>query len=290
MKILVTSFFILCAFLPFVALSEYKYTEDSFPKDGVPKGKIIKKVFAKSKIYPGTVRDYWIYVPDQYNPEKPTCFMVFQDGNWYQAAKGHTRAPVVFDNLIHQKEIPVIIGIFVNPGVIPPKKEGGKPRKNRSLEYDTLNDQYSRFLLEDLLPEVEKDYNLTKDPEGRSVCGISSGGICAWTVAWERPDQFRKVISYIGSFTNIRGGHAYPAMIRKTEKKPIRVFLQEGENDLDNLHGNWPLANRQMAAALKFTGFDFKFVMGDGAHNGKHGGTIFPDMLRWIWRDYEKAK
>ena len=219
MKILVNSFFILCAFLPFVALSEYKYTEDSFPKDGVPKGKVIKKVFAKSKIYPGTVRDYWIYVPDQYNPEKPTCFMVFQDGNWYQAAKGHTRAPVVFDNLIHQKEIPVIIGIFVNPGVIPPKKEGGKPRKNRSLEYDTLNDQYSRFLLEDLLPEVEKDYNLTKDPEGRSLCGISSGGICAWTVAWERPDQFRKVISYIGSFTNIRGGHAYPALIRKTEKK-----------------------------------------------------------------------
>jgi len=281
-----TSIFI--AFVPFCLGLGYELSEDSKPQDEVPKGKVTKHQFTDSEVYPGTVRDYWVYVPYQYDKSKPACLMVFQDGSWYQNPSGHTRAPIVFDNLIHKKEIPVIIGVFVNPGIIPPEKKGAKPRKNRSLEYDTLNDQYSKFLLNDLLPEVQKKYNITEDPLGRSTCGISSGGICAWTVAWERPDQFSKVISYIGSFTNIRGGHNYPAIIRKTEKKPIRVFLQEGENDLDNLHGSWPLANRQMAAALKFSGYDYKFVMGDGAHNGKHGGSIFPDILRWIWRDYPK--
>ena len=140
--------------------------------------------------------------------------------------------------------------------------------------------------MEEILPEVGKKYNLTKDPAGRAICGMSSGGICAFTVAWERPDAFRKVLSQIGSFTNIRGGHVYPALIRKTEKKPIRVFLQDGSNDLDNLHGNWPLANQEMAAALKFMGYDYQFVLGDGAHSGKHGGAILPDSLRWLWRDY----
>ena len=288
MKSFLNKISIFIAFVPFCLGLGYELSEDSKPQDGVPKGKVTKHQFTDSEVYPGTVRDYWVYVPHQYDKSKPTCLMVFQDGAWYQNLSGHTRAPIVFDNLIHKKEIPVIIGVFVNPGIIPPQKEGAKPRKNRSLEYDTLNDQYSKFLLNELLPEVQKKYHITEDPLGRSTCGISSGGICAWTVAWERPDKFSKVISYIGSFTNIRGGHNYPAIIRKTEKKPIRVFLQEGENDLDNLHGSWPLANRQMAAALKFSGYDYKFVMGDGAHNGKHGGSIFPDMLRWLWRDYSK--
>ena len=115
---------------------------------------------------------------------------------------------------------------------------------------------------------------------------MSSGGICAWTVAWERPDQFGKVLSHIGSFTNIRGGHVYPALIRKTEPKPIRVFLQDGANDLNNRHGSWPLANLQMAQSLGFAGYDHRFVFGDGAHNGKHGGAILPDSLRWLWRDW----
>ena len=272
------------------AADDYKLGPDSLPQEGVPKGKITAHRFTDSKIYPGTERDYWLYVPAQYDPAKPACLMVFQDGKWYVDPKGHTRAPVVFDNLIHKGEIPVTIGLFINPGVIPPAKEGAKPRKNRSFEYDSLGDLYARFLLEDILPVVEKDYKLTDDPEGRALCGISSGGICAWTVAWERPDAFRKVISYVGSFTNIRGGHHYPALIRKTEKKPIRAFLQAGEGDLDNLHGSWPLGNRQMDAALKFAGYDYRFVMGDGGHNGKHGGAIFPDMLRWIWRDHPKAE
>ena len=199
-----------------------------------------------------------------------------------------TPVPIVFDNLIHKGDMPVTIGVFIQPGVIPPAQPKQAPRRDRSFEYDSLSDQYARFLIEEILPEVGEKYNLTNNPELRAICGISSGGICAWTVAWERPAEFRKVLSHVGSFTNIRGGHNYPALIRKTEKKPIRVFLQAGEGDLDNLHGSWPLANRQMAAALDFAGYDYEFVMGDGGHNGKHGGAIFPEMLRWIWRDYPK--
>ncbi|MCB0611630.1 MAG: gluconolactonase, partial [Lewinella sp.] len=173
--------------------------------------------------------------------------------------------------------MPVTIGIFINPGEIPPAKSGQEPRKNRSFEYDTLSGDYAKFVIEEMIPEVAKTYRLTEQREGRAISGASSGGICAWTAAWERPDYFHKVSSHIGSFTNIRGGHVYPALIRKTEPKPIRVHLQEGSNDLDNLHGNWPLSNQQMAAALKFAGYDYQFVMGDGAHNRKHSGAIFPD-------------
>ena len=278
---------LLCLLSVACALADdYHLGPDSLRKEGVPQGKLTMHKFTESKVYPGSERDYWVYVPSQYDGTKPACLIVFQDGKWYQDPHGHTRAPTVLDNLIHAGEIPLTIGLFINPGVIPAAKEGAKPRKNRSFEYDTLSDQYARFLLDDMIPQLKRDYSITDDPEGRAVCGISSGGICAWTVAWQRPDAFRKVISYVGSFTNIRGGHNYPAIIRKTEKKPIRVFLQAGEKDLDNLHGNWPLGNRQMAAALKFAGYDFRFVMGEGGHNGKHGGAIFPEMLRWLWRDY----
>ena len=181
---------------------------------------------------------------------------VNQDGIQYEA-------PKVFDNLIHKKEMPVTIGIFIQPGDIPlkegeapQKRADGRPapRRNRSVEYDTLSDKYATFLLEEILPEVGKKYNLTKDPEGRCIAGSSSGGICAFTVAWERPDQFRKCFTTVGSFTNIRGGHEYPDMIRKTEKKPIRVFQQDGSNDLDNQLGSWPLANQAMASSLKSEG------------------------------------
>ena len=194
---------------------------------------------------------------------------------------------MVFDNLIHSGEMPITIGIFINPGVVPAAKKGAKARRNRSFEYDTLSDQYVRFLVEELIPTVAKDYKLTKEPKMRAIAGISSGGICAFTAAWERPDYFHKVVSHVGSFTNIRGGHVYPSIIRKTERKNIRVFLQDGANDLDNLHGNWPLANNQMAAALKFSKYDFGFVFGEGGHNGKHGGAILPDTLRWLWRDWK---
>ena len=270
------------------AADDYKLGPDSMPQDGVPRGEVIKMpAWTNSTIYPGTHRDWWLYVPKQYDASKPACVMVFQDGAGYVSSNGSWRVPTVFDNLIHKKEMPVTLGIFINPGMVPSAESGQRGRSNRSFEYDSLGDQYARFLLEEILPEVAKKYNLTKDPEGRAIAGISSGGICAWTVAWERPNEFRKVLSAVGSFTNIRGGHNYPALIRKTEKKPIRAFLQDGANDLDNLHGNWPLANQEMAAALKFTGYDHKFVLGEGTHSGKQGGAILPESLRWLWRDYK---
>ena len=180
--------------------------------------------------------------------------------------------------------MPVTVGIFLNPGSFPATTPKGAARSNRSFEYDTLSDQYAKFLDKEILPEVGKTVKLRTDAAGRAICGISSGGICAFTAAWERPDLFSKVLSHIGSFTNIRGGDVYPGLIRKTERKPLRVFLQDGSGDLDNLHGNWPLANLAMAASLRFMEYDYKLAFGDGGHNGKHGGVILPDSLRWLWR------
>ncbi len=265
------------------AADDYKLGPDSQEQQGVPQGKITKHTWT-SKIFDGTVRDYWVYVPAQYDPQKPACLMVFQDGQAYVNKKGDFRVPIVFDNLIHKKEMPTTIGIFINPGTFP-SSGSEKPRSNRSFEYDTLSDQYVNFLEKEILPEVGKEYSLRQDAAGRAICGISSGGICAFTAAWQRPDLFSKVLSHVGSFTNIRGGDVYPGIIRKTKPKPIRVFLQDGANDLDNQHGNWPLANQQMALALKFAKYDYKFEYGDGGHNGKHGGAILPDSLRWLWRD-----
>ncbi len=266
------------------AADDYPLGPDSMVQEGVPQGTVTKRTWTSTKVYAGTVRDYWVYVPRQYDGAKPAQVMVFQDGGSYVDPKGPFRTTVVFDNLIHKKEMPVTIGIFINPGVIPAAGEGQKPRQNRSFEYDSLGDQYARFLLEEILPEVGKEYQLTNEPGGRAIAGISSGGICAWTVTWERPDAFGKVLSHVGSFTNIRGGHGYPALIRKTERKPIRVFLQDGSADLDNVHSSWPLANQEMAAALKFSRYDYRFEFGDGGHNGKQGGALLPESLRWLWR------
>jgi enterochelin esterase family protein len=257
---------------------DYKLGPDSMENPDVPKGKVTKYSWT-SQIFADTTRDYWVYVPAQYDPKTPACVIVFQDGQNYARPDGPFRVPVVFDNLIYKKEMPVTIGIFINPGRLP-------RGSNRSFEYDTLSDQYARFLEKEILPEVAKEYTLRADAAGRAICGISSGGICAFTVAWERPDLFGKVLSHVGSFTNIRHGDTYPGIIRKTNPpKPIRVFLQDGSGDLDNEHGNWPLANQQMAASLKFKKYDYQFVLGDGGHNGKHGGSILPDSLRWLWRD-----
>lgn len=267
--------------------SQYKLGDESQVKDGVPRGMVTNHVF-RSKVFADTIRNYSVYVPKQYDAGKPAAVMVFQDGHAYLGPGGDFRANVVMDNLIHAGDMPVTIGIFIDPGYKReqlPEKRGWQPRpENRSFEYDTLSDQYSRFLIDEILPEVGEQYNLTDNPDQRAICGISSGGICAFTVAWERPDQFRKVLSHVGSFVNIRGGHNYPALIRKTERKPIRVFLQDGSGDLDNQHGNWPLGNQQMAMSLKFKDYDFKFVYGEGGHNGKHGGAILPESMRWLWR------
>lgn len=266
------------------AADDYKVGPDSMEKDGVPKGTVTKSTWM-STLFPGTVRDWWLYVPAQYDRKRAACVMVFQDGGAYVDRNGSFRVPTVFDNLIHKKEMPVTLGIFINPGRVPPASPGQAARENRSFEYDTLSDQYARFLEKEMLPEIARDYNIRQDAAGRAICGISSGGICAFTAAWERPDLFSKVLSHVGSFTNIRGGDVYPGLIRKTEHKPLRVFLQDGAADLDNLHGSWPLANQQMAAALKFAGYDYRFVYGTGGHNGRHGGAILPESLRWLWAD-----
>ena len=268
----------------------YTYGPDSLRVDGVPQGKITEGVW-KSTVFPGTIRQYWVYVPAQYAGTVPAAVMIFQDGHTYLGEKGDFRVPVVFDNFIHQGVMPITIGIFLNPGHKSdklPEKPGwaGNPN-NRSFEYDTLSNQYANFLIEEILPEVAKTYKLTNDPRNRAICGISSGGICAFTAAWEKPDVFGKVVSHIGSFTNIRGGHACEALIRKTPAKPIRIFLQDGANDLDNAHGNWPLANQQMAKSLAFMKYDYQFVYGEGAHNGKHGGAIMPETMKWLWRDWK---
>ncbi len=267
----------------------YALGPDSQRQAGVPRGEVTKHTW-ESQIFEGTVRDYWVYCPAQYDPDEPARVMVFQDGHAYVGEEGQFRVPVVLDNLIHRGELPVIVGIFINPGHRDePRPEPAWKANNRSFEYDTLSDQYARFVLEEILPEVGKTYRLSDDPNHRAIGGISSGGICAFTVAWQRPDAFRKVLSHVGSFTNIRGGNVYPSLIRKTAPKPIRVFLQDGENDLDNTHGNWWLSNQQMDLALKFQGYDYQFVGGEGGHNGIHGGAILPESLRWLWRDTEKT-
>ena len=267
----------------------YPVDPDSIAKAGVPQGVTTKMPNFKSKIFADTDREWWVYVPAQYTPDKPACVMVFQDGSGYRGS-----VPQVFDNLIAEKAMPITIGVFINPGNLLP---GGKPQGNnqRSYEYDTLSDRYSRFLLEEILPEVESSKaKLRKDAASRATAGLSSGGICAFTVAWEKPNEFSKVLSWIGSYTDlasgksgIEGGHNYPSMIRRLEPKPIRVFLQDGDHDLDNQFGNWPLANQEMAKALEFKKYDYKFVFGHGDHNPAHGRSIMGESLRWLWRDYK---
>ena len=260
---------------------------DRVVQPGVPQGKITSGQFTESQIFPGTRRDYSVYVPAQYKPDEPANLMVFMDGSGYAKADGAFRVPIVFDNLIHQKAMPVTIAVFVNPGTITATKPGASDRSNRSFEYDSMGDRHTKFLIEEFLPVALKDLNVSIDPAKRAICGISSSGICAFTAAWERPDQFGKVLSHIGSFTNIRGGWAYPGLVRKTKEKPkpIKVYLQEGKEDLNNLHGNWPLGNQDLAAALQFAGYNYKLVLTEGGHSGKWGGEALPDALRWLWDD-----
>jgi len=273
-----------------LAVDDYPLSADSQQRAaGIPQGRVETFQFADSKVFPETTRDGWVYVPAQYDPAQAAALMVFQDGHAYVDEKGQQRVPIVFDNLIAKGEMPVTIGVFINPGhrgTNAPGASGWGNRSNRSFEYDSLGDAYARFLTGELLPFVTQKFNLnlSTDPKLRAIAGMSSGAICAWTVAWERPQAFGKVLSQIGSFVNIRGGDVIPGQIRKTERKPIRIFLQDGSNDLNNLHGNWPLANQQMANALAFAGYDNRFVLGDGAHSGKHGGAILPESLRWLWR------
>lgn len=279
----------------------YLLGPDSQPHDGVPQGKIVGPLTLASQVFTNTTRNYWIYVPAQYDPTKPAALMVFQDGHAFVSSNGNYRVPYVFDNLIYRREMPVTIGVFINPGRRPDQKESsaedwGDRINNRPTEYNELNDNYTKMIVQELLPALQKDYNLSINPEDRAIAGASSGAICAFTVAWHRPDQFRKVLSTIGSFTNIRGGHAYPDMVRTAERKPIRIFLQDGLNDNRGIRRggtydpkwDWHAQNRKMVAALTEKGYDVNYCWGIGTHSNKQGGSMLPEMLRWLWRDYPR--
>ncbi|MCB1237586.1 MAG: hypothetical protein KDM91_21150 [Verrucomicrobiae bacterium] len=268
-------------------VESYDHTSDSLPKEGVPKGTLHRHEWNDSKIFPDTRREYAVYVPAQYDGSKPAALMVFQDGLRHADPSGPLRATTVFDNLIASGEMPVTIGLFINPGAAAGQKPGEKPR-NRGFEYDSLGDLYVRFLLEEIIPQIVADHGLqlSDDPAMRAIAGGSSGCACAWTAAWERPDQFGKVLGWVGTFVDIRGANAYPSLIRKTERKPIRAALLDGTNDLDNQFGNWPLANRQMETALAFQDYDFRYWWGECFHGSAHAGAMLPEMLKWLWRDW----
>lgn len=289
---------------------DYPLGPDSLPQPGVPKGVLTGPIEFRSRILANTTRRYWVYVPSQYTPATPANVLVFQDGQRAVNPTGVLRVPQVLENLIYRGDIPITIGIFITPGhrgdVYPDTLGTGNPN-NRAAEYDAMDDAYARFVVEEMLPEVGKTYNLTTDPARRAIGGASSGAICAFTVAWHRPDHSRNVVSLIGSYTSIGyrpaadgrpmvpGGDLYPTLIRKTPIKPITVFLQDGSADLDNVHGNWFLANQQMLAALEFANrtadaksdpgprYRVRHEWGDGAHSDAHGGAILPDILRWMW-------
>ncbi|MCM3870457.1 MAG: SMP-30/gluconolactonase/LRE family protein [Pyrinomonadaceae bacterium] len=285
-----------CALLLFLSLplsaqttDNYEPGPDSKPQTGVPKGGVLKFTLTDSKIFPGTVRDYWVYVPAQYKPENPACVYVQQDGMRFEE-------PTVFDNLIHNKQLPVIIAVFVAPGVVKALDEKtALDRFNRSFEYDGLGDNYARFVIEELLPDVEKKktsdgraIKLSHDGNDRAIGGASSGAIAAFTAAWERPDAFTRVFSAIGTYVDLRGGMRYPSLIRKYEPKPIRVYLQDGSNDLNIYGGDWWMVNQTMERALIFAGYEVTHAWGDGGHNGKHATAIFPEAMRWLWKDWPK--
>ena len=259
------------------------------PESDIPKGEVLRFSFAQSKIFPGTYRDYWVYVPAQYTPDKPACLYVNQDGIQWQA-------PVVFDKLIHAKEMPVTIGVFVMHGrVRAADTNSALDRFNRSYEYDGLGDNYARFLLEELLPNVEtkktsdsRAIRLSTNATDRAIGGSSSGAICAFTAAWERPDAFSRVFSAIGTYVGLRGGDRYSTLVRKTEPRPIRIFLQDGSNDLNIYGGDWWMANQTMERALTFAGYEVEHVWGTNGHNGQDGTKLFPDAMRWLWKDWPK--
>ena len=282
----------------------YKLGPDSLVQPGVPQGKVTGWTKLPSEAYPGTLHDYCVYVPAQYDPARPASLMIFQDGQAFVRATGDYRVPTVFDNLIYRREIPVTLAVFINPGRTPEQPEAsasdwGDRSTNRPQEYNALDDHYARVIVDELLPALAQSYHLSADPNDRAIGGASSGAIAAFTVAWHRPTHFSKVLSTIGSFTNIRGGHVYPDLIRRSEKKPLRIFLQDGLNDNRGLRGSgaeatyapdrdWHAQNRRMVAALTEKGYDVNFTWGIGTHSNKQGGAILPDMLRWLWRDYPR--
>jgi enterochelin esterase-like enzyme len=277
--------------------SQYQLGPDSLPQDGVPKGVIRGPFTLASQVYPGTQHTYWVYVPAQYDPSVPAALMVYQDGQAFKDEKGDMRAQNVMDNLIYRREIPVMLGVFINPGRRPDQPEPtprnwGDRDTNRPTEYNSLDDKYARVITEELMSALRKEFNISNDPNMHGIGGSSSGAIAAFTVAWERPNDFRKVLSNVGSFVNLRGGHVYPEKVLASEKKPIRVFLCDGRNDnRGRRNGNydekrdWFYQNVRLMKALTQKGYDVNYTWGMNNHGQKFGGAILPEMMRWLWRD-----
>ncbi|ALV45048.1 enterochelin esterase [Arthrobacter alpinus] len=264
--------------------SSVRYTHGpaSIPQHGVLAGTIVEFEWNHSTLYPGTSRKFWVHVPQQYCPGEPTSLMVFQDGWLYLDPEGEVRGGIVLDNLIHAGEIPVTISIFLNPGIF----ADSELRKNRNTEYDEFDGRYVEFLLTEIIPQVTERYSVSEDPETWGICGGSSGGNCAFTAAWLRPDKFRRVIGFLSSFAQMPNGNPYPELIPSTPTKPLRIFMQAGHRDLhwNEPDRNWLSNNLRVTAALAEAGYDFRLVLGDGGHSPNHGGVLLPDALRWLWR------
>jgi enterochelin esterase-like enzyme len=279
----------------------YKLGPDSLPQEGVPKGELRGPFVIPSQAFPGTQHTYWVYVPAQYDSKQPAALMIFNDGQAMIATNGDVRVPNVLDNLIWRREIPVIITVFINPGRTPEQpepnpREWGDRTTNRPEEYNRLNDKYARVIVDELMPVLRKEYNLSTDPDMHAIAGTSSGAIAAFTVAWERPDQFHKVISVVGSFVNLRGGDVYPEKILASERKPIRAFFVDGVNDnrafRDGKYDptkDWHYQNVRLVEALTRKGYEVNYTWGIGLHGQKQGGAMMPDMMRWLWRDYPRS-
>jgi hypothetical protein len=268
---------------------QYVLGPDSKPQPGVPIGKTFELVYDKSKIFPGSATKVTVYIPAEYIGEKPACVFVGLDGLPFEV-------PTVFDNLIYKREMPVTIAIGIQPGVTDSVRAPQNPRFNRSVEFDGLSDSFARFLLEEVFPEVQRQKTpgglpivLSSDPNDRAAGGMSTGGIGSFTLAWDRPDVFRRVFTAIGTFVGMRGGDRYAVLVRKTEPKPIRVFMEDGSNDeLPPIGevGDWWLSNQTMFSALQFAGYQLEHVWGEGTHSGKHATSIFPDAMRWLWKGW----
>ncbi len=288
--------FLLLALIAVLArATDYPLGPDSQTQPNVPHGTVTKHVLQPGRFYPGTPHNYAVYVPAQYKAAQPTPFMIFLDGSGFLSDK--ERAPTVFDNLIAKHELPPMIAIFIDPGVLPALSENAQNRYERVFEYDSISDRFSRFLLEELIPAVAKNYDLSANPDDRGLCGVSTGAVGAFMAAWHRPDQFHRVLSFIGTYVAMKGADTLPALVRKTEPKPIRIFMQDGKNDHivpaepygTFYAGSWPINNQVMYEALEYAGYDAKLVMGDEGHNMKQGAAILPDALRWLWRGYPQG-
>ncbi len=271
-----------------VKIEYYPPAPETQKKQGVPEGKLHRHSWNESKIFPDTRREFEVYIPAQYDGSEPAALLIFQDGLRHadKNNEGGLRVPIVLDNLIATGAVPVTIGIFIDPGRKKNQGDEAKPG-NRGFEYDSLGDDYVTFLLDEIIPFVIEthDLNISDDPAKRAIAGGSSGASCAWTAAWERPDRFGKVLGWVGSFTNLRGANVYPSLIRKTERKPIRVALLGERNDVVNQFGHWPLCNMQMEAALNFADYDYKYWWGNGFHGSRHAAVMLPEMMKWLWAE-----